>query len=234
MTTSAVAHMDDAAPSDTAEADATYGKVMRRIVPFLCIGFMAAYVDRVNVGFAKLQMLSDLRMSETVFGLGAGPFFLDPRRPANLDRAHHADLGPAVGPDDGRARPVRRLQRAVPVGRGGGRLHAGRPVPSGAVVSGGKRGGRATALFMIGIPLASVVGGPLSGAILTGLSGAFGLAGWRWLFVLEAAPPTFLVGWLKLLTHSTNLVVLIFASVLVASALAVFAIPREPVTGRKR
>jgi MFS family permease len=51
------------------------------------------------------------------------------------------------------------------------------------------RRGRATALFMIGIPLASVVGGPLSGAILTGLSGAFGLAGWRWLFMVEAAPP---------------------------------------------
>jgi sugar phosphate permease len=76
MTASAVARIDDAMTSQTAEADRAYGKVERRIVPFLCIGFMAAYVDRVNVGFAKLQMLSDLRMSETVFGLGAGLFFL--------------------------------------------------------------------------------------------------------------------------------------------------------------
>jgi sugar phosphate permease len=76
MTASAVARIDDAMTSQTAEANRAYGKVERWIVPFLCIGFMAAYVDRVNVGFAKLQMLSDLRMSETVFGLGAGLFFL--------------------------------------------------------------------------------------------------------------------------------------------------------------
>jgi len=82
MTASVATNVDAAAPSETAEADAAYGKVMRRIVPFLCIGFMAAYVDRVNVGFAKLQMLSDLRMSETVFGLGAGLFFLGEWFPA--------------------------------------------------------------------------------------------------------------------------------------------------------
>jgi len=55
---------------------ATYAKVTRRILPLLFFCFVASYLDRVNVGFAKLQMLSDLNFSETVYGLGAGIFFL--------------------------------------------------------------------------------------------------------------------------------------------------------------
>ena len=54
----------------------TYGKVARRLVPFLFLCYFAAYLDRVNVGFAKLQMLDDLSFSNTVYGLGAGIFFL--------------------------------------------------------------------------------------------------------------------------------------------------------------
>jgi len=53
-----------------------YRKVAWRLVPFLCICYLAAYLDRVNVGFAKLQMLGDLSFSNTVYGLGAGIFFL--------------------------------------------------------------------------------------------------------------------------------------------------------------
>ncbi|RQS53617.1 MULTISPECIES: MFS transporter, partial [unclassified Burkholderia] len=55
---------------------ATYAKVARRLIPFLMLCYLGAYLDRVNVGFAKLQMLSDLRFSETVYGMGAGIFFL--------------------------------------------------------------------------------------------------------------------------------------------------------------
>src|SRR6202047_1015706 len=54
----------------------TYAKVPRRLLPFLFLCYVAAYLDRVNVGFAKLQMLNDLKFSETVYGLGAGIFFL--------------------------------------------------------------------------------------------------------------------------------------------------------------
>ncbi|RYE66648.1 MAG: MFS transporter, partial [Oxalobacteraceae bacterium] len=50
----------------------TYAKVTARLLPFLFISYVAAYLDRVNVGFAKLQMLNDLQFSETVYGLGAG------------------------------------------------------------------------------------------------------------------------------------------------------------------
>src|SRR5580692_10534187 len=56
--------------------DATYAKVTRRLVPFLILCYVVAYLDRINVGYAKLQMLRDLRFSETVFGLGSGIFFL--------------------------------------------------------------------------------------------------------------------------------------------------------------
>jgi sugar phosphate permease len=50
----------------------TYAKVGRRLIPFLMICYLGAYLDRVNVGFAKLQMLNDLRFSDTVYGIGAG------------------------------------------------------------------------------------------------------------------------------------------------------------------
>src|SRR6184192_2602756 len=60
---------------DTVEARA-YSKVTWRLLPFLFACYVFAYLDRVNVGFAKLQMLSDLKFSDTVFGLGAGVFFL--------------------------------------------------------------------------------------------------------------------------------------------------------------
>src|SRR5690242_21337314 len=63
------------AESATVEGRA-YSKVAWRLLPFLFACYVFAYLDRVNVGFAKLQMLSDLRFSETVYGMGAGIFFL--------------------------------------------------------------------------------------------------------------------------------------------------------------
>jgi sugar phosphate permease len=54
----------------------TYGKVTWRLLPFTGICYLVAYIDRVNVGFAKLQMLSDLSLSEAAYGLGAGMFFI--------------------------------------------------------------------------------------------------------------------------------------------------------------
>lgn len=56
--------------------DRTYAKVAWRLIPFLILCYVVAYLDRVNVGFAKLQMLSDLKFSDTVYGLGAGVFFI--------------------------------------------------------------------------------------------------------------------------------------------------------------
>jgi sugar phosphate permease len=55
---------------------ALYRKLNWRLLPFLLIGFMFAYLDRVNVGFAKLQMQSDLGLSDAAYGVGAGIFFV--------------------------------------------------------------------------------------------------------------------------------------------------------------
>ena len=61
---------------DISAHDAIYQKIMLRFLPLLCLCLVAAYLDRVNVGFAKLTMLEDLGFSNTVYGLGAGIFFV--------------------------------------------------------------------------------------------------------------------------------------------------------------
>jgi sugar phosphate permease len=64
-----------AAPASDPSAieESAYAKVFRRVVPFIMICYVVAYLDRINVGFAKLQMEIDLGFSQTVYGLGAGP-----------------------------------------------------------------------------------------------------------------------------------------------------------------
>ena len=69
-------HTSSAVNTGAALEAAAYSKVTRRLIPFLFFCYMVAYLDRVNVGFAKLQMLADLKFSETVYGLGAGIFFI--------------------------------------------------------------------------------------------------------------------------------------------------------------
>ena len=66
------------APNTTSDCtgDSLYRKIAWRLMPILVIGYIIAYVDRVNVSFAKLQMLGDLKFSESVYGVGAGIFFL--------------------------------------------------------------------------------------------------------------------------------------------------------------
>src|ERR1700742_3762642 len=61
---------------DSAASNSIYTRVVWRFMPLLFVCYVAAYLDRVNVGFAKLQMLSDLKFSESVYGLGAGIFFI--------------------------------------------------------------------------------------------------------------------------------------------------------------
>lgn len=61
---------------DTTIRKSAYRKIAFRLMPFLMLCYFCAYLDRVNVGFAKLQMMSDLQFSEAVYGLGAGIFFI--------------------------------------------------------------------------------------------------------------------------------------------------------------
>jgi D-galactonate transporter len=192
-------------PSTTLSARETlensiYAKVTLRLLPFLFICYVAAYLDRVNVGFAKLNMLSDLQFSETVYGLGAGIFFIGYflfEVPSNI-------IMHRVGARVWIARimitwsvlsaatmfvttptmfyVIRFLLGVAEAGFFPGIvLYLTYWFPA-------SRRGRKNALFMIGIPIAGVVGGPLSGWIMNHFAGTHGWYGWQWLFLLEAIP----------------------------------------------
>ncbi|MBN3754353.1 MFS transporter [Paraburkholderia sp. Tr-20389] len=189
-----------AAMPDTELEAATYAKVAWRIIPLLFVCYVVSYLDRVNVGFAKLQMLNDLSFSESVYGLGAGIFFLGYflfEVPSNL-------ILYRVGARKWIARimitwgvvSAAMLFVKTPTMFYVMRLFLG--VAEAGFFPGmilyltywfpAERRGGMTALFMTGIPIAGVVGGPLSGWILQSMSGVSGLAGWQWLFVLEGLP----------------------------------------------
>ena len=184
----------------------TYRKITLHLVPFLFICYLFNYLDRVNVGFAKLQMLGDLHMSETAYGLAAGIFFLGYVLfgvPSNL-------ILYRVG--------ARRWLTATMILWGlfstslmfvtSAKAFYVLRFLTGASEAGFFPGiilyftlwfpsaqrGRITSLFMAAIPISGVIGGPLSGWVLhTFASGTGGLAGWQWL-VLVHGIPTVLLG----------------------------------------
>jgi len=193
MTTAAIS-----APS--AFEDLTYKKVAWRIMPLLMICYIVAYLDRVNVGFAKLQMLSDLGFSEAVYGFGAGIFFF--------------------------GYFIFEVPSNIILHRVGARVWIARIMVTWAVVSGAcmfvstptsfyvmrfllglaeagffpgiilyltywfpsARRSKIVSIFMAAIPLAGLIGGPLSGWVMESVAGVSGLKGWQWMFVLEAIP----------------------------------------------
>ncbi len=195
-----MAHAIAGSGGASSQADATYRKVTWRLVPFLMLCYVTAYLDRVNVGFAKLQMLNDLGFSETVYGLGAGIFFIGYfifEVPSNviLHRVGAriwiarimitwglVSAGFVFVRSPGMFYLMRLLLGIAEAGFYPGIiLYLTYWYPS-------ERRARMIALFMTAIPLSGVIGGPLSGAIMAGLDGARGMAGWQWLFVLEAVP----------------------------------------------
>ena len=113
----------------------TMRKVALRLVPFLCVLYTIAFIDRINVGFAALSMSADLGLSPSAFGFGRRPVLHrllpvrgaqqpDPRagrRPA-LDRPGHDHLGHPLRLLRLRRRPEQLLRPALPARRGGGRL----------------------------------------------------------------------------------------------------------------
>jgi MFS family permease len=182
------------------DESAVYAKVAWRLIPFLFLCYVAAYLDRVNVGFAKLQMLSDLSFSETVYGLGAGVFFIGYflfEVPSNIilhkvgARLWIARVMITWGLISGAMMFVKTPTMFYVMRFALGLAEAG--LFPGVILYltywfPSERRGKITALFMTGIPMSGVIGGPLSGWILHALSGAHGLAGWQWLFLLEAVP----------------------------------------------
>lgn len=174
-------------------------RVTRRLMPLMFVLFMANYLDRVNVSFAALQMNLMLGLSATAYGLGAGMFFLGYclcQVPSNLLLAR-VGARRWIG---GLAIAWGALAMAMMLIRGPTSFYVLRFL-LGVVEAGffpgmmfylthwfpDQRRARAVATFMAAIPVAQIVGGPLSGALL-GLHGILGLSGWQWLFVLEGIP----------------------------------------------
>ena len=189
-------------PTATARPDtesSTLAKVGWRLIPFLGLLYFAAFIDRVNVGFAAAQMNRDLGFSAYVYGLGAGIFFIGYSLcevPSNL-----------ILHKVGGRRWLARIMLTWAVVAGAMALVKG---PTGfyilrfllGVAEAGffpgviyyltywvPASGRARLVgaFMTAIPISTALGGPLSSAIL-GLDGMLGLAGWQWLFLIETIP----------------------------------------------
>lgn len=188
--------------SDTTKTfeESTYRKVSWRLLPFLLLCYVVAYLDRVNVGFAKLQMLTDLNFSETIYGLGAGIFFIGYfifEVPSNVilhkvgARVWIARIMITWGVISALMMLVttptmfyvmRFLLGAAEAGFFPGIiLYLTYWYPAG-------RRGRVTATFMTAVALSGVIGGPLSGYIMKHMSGMNGWAGWQWMFLLEGIP----------------------------------------------
>lgn len=184
-----------------------YRRVSWRLMPFLFLCYVAAYLDRVNVGFAKLQMLSDLRFSDTVYGIGAGIFFVGYflfEVPSNLlmtrtgARIWIARIMISWGVISSAMMftnsvasfyVLRFLLGAAEAGFFPGIiLYLTYWYPA-------HRRARMVAVFMSGVAVAGVVGGPLSGWIMKTFAGLHGLSGWQWLFLLEGVPSVLLGVW---------------------------------------
>ncbi|HTM10658.1 MAG TPA: MFS transporter [Verrucomicrobiae bacterium] len=185
-----------AAPIDS---ERVMRKVVRRLIPFLFICYIVNYIDRINVGYAALEMKTDLGFSDAAYGLGASMFFVGYvlfEIPSNLimqrvgARLWIARIMISWGAISSCMMFVttthafytmRFLLGAAEAGFFPGTiLYLTHWIPA-------KERARAVALFLTSTALSGVVGGPLSGALLK-LSGVHGLAGWQWLFLLEGVP----------------------------------------------
>ena len=182
------------------ELDSAYRKIFFRLIPFLMVLWILAWIDRVNIGFVKLTMLDDLKWSEAVYGLGAGIFFLGYfffEVPSNL-------LLQKIG--------AKKTIMRITIGWGLTSVammfvktpewfYVGRFV-LGVFEAGfypgiilyltywfpNDRRAKAFGMFMSASALAGVIGGPLAGSIMGGLNGVNGWAGWQWVFLLEGIP----------------------------------------------
>jgi sugar phosphate permease len=179
---------------------AVYRKVARRLIPLLFLCYILAYLDRVNVGFAKHQMSLDLGLSETVYGTAAGIFFIGYllfEVPSNIILAKvgaKAWIGRIMISwglialiqlfiyDAGSFFLLRFLLGVAEAGFFPGIiLYLTFWFPA-------EYRARMVAGFMTAVALAGVVGGPVSGWILDVMDGVATLRGWQWLYVLEGMP----------------------------------------------
>jgi len=181
--------------------DAVYRRITLRLIPFIFVCYLFNYLDRVNVGFAKLQMLDALKFSETTYGLGAGIFFIGyvlcglpsnlaltrfgPRRWIAVMMLAWGGLSTCLlfvtTPMEFYA--LRLLTGAAEAGFFPGIvLYLSQWFPD-------ARRGRIMALFMSAIPVSGLLGSPFSGWILNHFAvGQHGLAAWQWMFLIQGIP----------------------------------------------
>jgi ACS family tartrate transporter-like MFS transporter len=189
----------DGTPPVAGVGRALLAKLSWRLLPLVGIGYCLAYVDRVNISFAALQMNADLKFSATAYGTGAGLFFLSYAAfeiPSNL-------LMVRVGARRWLARimvtwgviaaammfvrtPVQFYALRFLLGLAEAGFFPGVIYYLSLWFPGAYRA-RAISRFYIAAPLASVFMGSLAGSLL-GMKGVLGLAGWQWLFLIEGLP----------------------------------------------
>jgi len=179
---------------------ALYRKINLRLLPFLLVCYLFAYLDRVNIGFAKLQMQGDLGFSDAAYGVGAGIFFIGYvlfEIPSNL-------MLPRVGARKTFSRILvlwgitsasMLFVRDVPTFYAMrfllGVFEAGFAPGMIYYLScwyGPQRMARAIAIVFLAGPIGGIVGGPASAWLMTSLAGHGGLAGWQWMFLIEGLP----------------------------------------------
>src|SRR5438046_5187306 len=182
---------------------ALLSKITRRLIPFMFLLYIVSYLDRINVGFAALQLNQALKFDPAVFGFGAGIFFIGYfifEIPSNL-------IMQRVGARVWMARILVTwglISSATMVVNSAFTFYVLRFL-LGAAEAGFFPGmilyltywfplearGRAVARFMTATAMAGVVGGPISGVLLK-MDGVAGLAGWQWLFLIEGIPAVIL------------------------------------------
>ncbi len=182
---------------------ATMRRVGFRLLPFLMLAYLVCYIDRVNAGFAALQMNKEIGLSPSVFGLGGGIFFISYclfEVPSNLALERF-----------GARRWIARIMISWGIVSGAMAAAAGPAsfvlirFALGAAEAGffpgvilyltywfpAEQRAKIVGIFMVAIPVSGFVGSPISAALL-GLHGLLGLSGWQWLFILEAVPAVLL------------------------------------------
>src|ERR1700754_4502905 len=186
-----------------AEQDRVFAKCAWRLIPFMMLLFVVNYLDRVNVGFAALTLTKQLGFSPSVFGFGAGIFFagyalfqvpinvvierVGATRSVFCIMAIWGLVSTATALVQGPTSfyVLRFLLGVAEAGFFPGIiLYLSYWFPA-------RQRAAVTALFMAAAPLSTVLGSPISGALLE-MDGLFGFKGWQWLFVLEAVPAVLL------------------------------------------
>ena len=196
-------------------AKATFDKVAGRLIPFLFVCYIVAFLDRVNVGFAKLQMATDLHFSDAIYGFGAGIFFIGYfifEVPSNviLERVGARLWIARIMITWGIISSAFMFTDDIYWGSIATWFNCTDPEFTfyvfrfllGACEAGffpgiilyltywfpGSRRTKVIALFMTAIAISNVIGAPVSGAIMQYMQGIGGLRGWEWLFLLEGIP----------------------------------------------